>query len=129
VATQWSFEGTWPARPESVAGVREFVGGQLHAHLRSDLVDEARLVASELATNAIRHAGTPFTVTLEGLDGEVTLWVRDGSSRMPVPGRLAMLAASGRGLFLVDALSANWGVTAEADGGKSVWARFGAAIP
>jgi len=39
---------------------------QLVDHRLAYLVDEVRLVASELATNAVVHAATEFTVVLEG---------------------------------------------------------------
>jgi hypothetical protein len=45
----------------------------------SYLVDDVQLVVSELATNAILHARTPFTVTLDGFDDLVFLTVMDGS--------------------------------------------------
>ena len=103
---------------------REFVTMHLEQNLLPGLVDEARLVASELATNAVRHARTPFAITIERRDGEVTISVRDWSSEVPVAGSRRLLATGGRGLMLVDALSVTWGVTVKADGGKSVWARF-----
>jgi len=106
---------------------RDFVADFLLARVSSDVVEEARLIASELATNAVRHAGTPFTVTVELTDADVTLRVRDGSSRVPVTQSPNRLADRGRGLVLVDALSVSWGTAAENDGGKSVWARFMAA--
>jgi len=31
---------------------------------------------------------------------------------------------NGRGMFLVDALSKEWGVRPEAEGGKTVWAKL-----
>jgi anti-sigma regulatory factor (Ser/Thr protein kinase) len=122
--TQWSHEGAWPGTPESVAMAREFVTLHLEEHHLAGLVREARLVASELATNAVRHAQTPFAITIEQRNGEVTISVRDWSSEQPVPEVPVMLATGGRGLMLVDALSVTWGVTAKSDGGKSVWARF-----
>lgn len=121
----WSCTGTWPAEPASVARARDFVTAQLLARQLAGRVDEARLVASELATNAVLHARTPFTVTVGGHGSDVTVRVRDGSSRVPVPGTAVAMAASGRGLFLVGELSQNWGVTVEIDGGKSVWAQLG----
>ena len=103
---------------------REFVAMHLEANLLPGLVDEARLVASELATNAVRHAGTPFAVSIERSNGELTLSVRDWSSCLPKAEAPAPLADGGHGLMLVDALSVTWGVTVKTDGGKSVWARF-----
>ena len=127
--TRWSDEATWPAAPESVAMARDFVAAHLLSNLLPALVDDARLVASELATNAVRHARTAFTVTVDGRDGSVTVRVRDGSRSLPSSGASGILATQGRGLMLVAALSLAWGVTveAEAEGGKSVWASFSTA--
>jgi len=103
------------------------VAANLEADLLHGLVDEARLVVSELATNVVRHAGTPFTVSIERTDGEVTIRVRDWSARLPVVRSPGPWAGDGHGLGLVDALSVAWGVTVRADGGKAVWASFIAA--
>ena len=120
----WSAEGTWPCAPESVGLAREFVADHLRANMLPGLVDEARLVASELATNAVRHAETPFVVTVERENGEVTISVRDWSRTEPIAEPPAPLATNGHGLMLVSALSVTWGITVKTDGGKSVWARF-----
>lgn len=128
---RWSGEATWPAAPESVAMARDFVAAHLLNNRLPGLVDDARLVASELATNAVRHAGTTFTVSVDGRDGGITLRVRDGSRSLPSVslGSSGILSTNGRGLMLVAALSVAWGVSLEAEGGKSVWARLGAPGP
>ena len=104
---------------------REFVAMHLEQNGLPGLVDEGRLIASELATNAVRHARTPFTITMRRTAHEVTISVRDWSAALPAARPPGMLATGGHGLMLVDALSANWGVTVTTDGGKAVWARFG----
>jgi len=124
VESQWSREAEWPGTPESVGLAREFVARLLAENELPGLVDEAQLVASELATNAVRHARTPFVVSLERIDGHVTISVRDGSSVVPVVEPPGHLATRGHGLMMVNALSLKWGVTVTTDGGKSVWARF-----
>ena len=125
MTVRWTGEATWPAAPESVAMARDFVAAHLLTNLLPDLVDDARLVASELATNAVRHAGTAFTLSVDGRDGSITLRVRDGSRSLPSFGSPGILSTSGRGLMLVSALSVAWGVSLEGGGGKSVWARMG----
>ena len=119
-----SIPRSWPALPDSVAGVRDFVTSELAPHLPPQAVEGARVVASELATNAVQHAGTPFTVTLDWTCDQVTLRVSDGAGGVPSPGEPGPLELRGRGLLLVDALSVAWGVDADPSGGKSVWARF-----
>jgi len=90
------------------------------------LVDDVRLVASELATNAIVHARTVFTVALEGRRDSVLLSVRDGSpiAPLPSPGIPNPMSRSGRGLLLVNRMSQAWGVTDHGQAAKSVWASF-----
>ena len=119
-----SISRSWPALPDSVAGVRDFVTTELSPYLSAQSVEGARVVASELATNAVQHAGTPFSVTVDWAGDAVRLLVTDGADSIPVAGEPGPLELRGRGLLLVDALSVAWGVNAEAAGGKSVWAQF-----
>jgi hypothetical protein len=78
---------------------------------------------SELATNAVRHARTPFTVFLTGAKDSVVVGVEDGSAGLPEQVRSGPLALGGRGLDIVDRISRDWGVRAQGTT-KSVWARF-----
>lgn len=83
--------------------------------------DEAELVVSELATNAVIHACTPFSVTvaLEGV--AIRISVRDWSESPPIVRDDGPAARSGRGLRLVDAIAHDWGVDPD-PAGKTVWA-------
>jgi anti-sigma regulatory factor (Ser/Thr protein kinase) len=118
---------TWPARAASVAAVR----AQLQMCLRrwdlSVLEDTGAVVLSELATNAVTHAGTEFTVTLSRMTDGVLIRVNDGAAGAPVTVRSQdVLAADGRGMHLVDALTAGWGIVPDGRGGKAVWALMAA---
>jgi anti-sigma regulatory factor (Ser/Thr protein kinase) len=124
----WSHETVLAAEPGSAAKARSFVLEHLVEHRLLYLVDHVRVVASELAANAVVHARTAFTVTLEGRSQSVLLAVRDGSSARPQPpvDTLAPASAtSGRGLMVVSTFSESWGVTLWEDDTKSVWASFG----
>jgi anti-sigma regulatory factor (Ser/Thr protein kinase) len=82
----------------------------------------AQVIASELVTNAVVHAGTTidFTVRLVGSDLHVA--VRDHDSRPArIVGFVEESAEGGRGLVLVDALARAWG-SLPAVPGKVVWA-------
>lgn len=86
------------------------------------LVGPASLVAGELVTNAVVHAGTMMTLRLSLSRRYLHMAVRDGSSAEPVLGPdPAPDALAGRGLHLVDAVAASWGFL-PTDGGKVVWA-------
>jgi anti-sigma regulatory factor (Ser/Thr protein kinase) len=113
----------------SVAKARDFVCEHLVAHDLLYLVEDVRLVTSELATNAMVHARTPFVVTLSELDGVVRLTIRDGLELVPVKTTPDLMDMNGRGLMLVERLSDEWGVTTATDGSKSVWASFALTLP
>jgi anti-sigma regulatory factor (Ser/Thr protein kinase) len=124
--TQWSHQADWSALPENVSAARHFVCEQLAAHGFHDLVGDAQLVVSELATNAVVHARTPFTVMLSGDAGvdAVRVSVTDGKSfALGAPLAALSFDTRGRGLYLVSAYSKDWGVT-PTRAGKTVWASF-----
>lgn len=107
--------------PASVAQVRSFVASSVQGP--RPLIDDLCLVASELATNAVLHARTPFTVMVEQAPGAVRVVVEDGSPRRPIASESAPATATGRGLAIVDALAREWGVRPGSDG-KAVWAEI-----
>jgi len=84
------------------------------------------LCLSELAANAVLHSGSrrpggTFTVRIEGcLGASLRIEVADDGgpwlAAAPDPG-------SGRGLDIIRALAAQWGV-ATSPVGRTVWARF-----
>jgi hypothetical protein len=87
------------------------------------LLDDVRTVVSELATNAVLHARTAFTVSFTLGEAGVRVAVSDGSPAQPRLTRLRdRQASTGRGLHMVADLSAAWGIDPDADGaGKTVW--------
>jgi hypothetical protein len=81
------------------------------------------LAASELVTNAVEHGRGEVALELR-LRGEcIRVCVGDGATEQPVLLRLGPKAPRGRGIALVDAVSAAWGSRPGA-GGKWVWAEF-----
>ena len=120
----WSDRITLPPIRASVPAARSFVEGLLADHDLLYLVEDVRLVASELATNAARHAKTSFTVVLEGLTDSIRLTVEDHSRFRPVLSATPVLATAGRGLHVVGYYSRDWGVRQGNRNGKSVWASF-----
>lgn len=120
---EWREERWLVVEPLSVWEARAFVGEHLVAHGLRHLVDPVQLVASELATNALVHARTPFTVSLSASDGTVLVAVEDRSAARPRASAPPVMDSHGRGLAIVDAVSDSWGVSEE-DGTKTVWASF-----
>ena len=125
--SHWSHSLQLSAEPASACLAREFVRSELLNAGLPHLVDDLRLVVSELVTNAISHARTPSTVVLERSGPSVTLTVRDCSASLPLLRAADSMAGGGRGLGIVEVLSRDWGVTSRVGEPKSVWAAFAAA--
>jgi anti-sigma regulatory factor (Ser/Thr protein kinase) len=116
----------------SVSHARHFLADTLSSWRLGHLVDTAQVVISELATNAVLHARTLFTVTVERMPDGVLLRVNDGDALIPHSGATPLRAeeaTDGRGLVLVDQLADGWGAVADGHGGKAVWALLSAAEP
>jgi anti-sigma regulatory factor (Ser/Thr protein kinase) len=113
---------TFPGSPDQVARVREFVRlviGPL------PVVDEAVLLASELATNAVIHTasgqGRAFDVAVSRYPSAVRVEVHDaGSHQVPMLRPRDHLTEKGRGLGLVSLVADRWGHSDDM-GGRSVF--------
>lgn len=101
----------------SVRAVRLFVGEALPPWARRE---DVVLVASELATNVVRHARTDFRVDLAVEQRRMRLEVSDGSSIVPA---VEDLADNQHGLRMIEALSDRWGIESTPTG-KTVWVEF-----
>jgi anti-sigma regulatory factor (Ser/Thr protein kinase) len=110
---------SFPPQPAAVREVRRFVRESLGDQLDADHLEDLELVASELATNAVTHAGTPFDIVV-ATDGLVRIDVYDGARGRPVKRPPSTTATSGRGMQIVDQLCDRWGVH-DAGSGKCVW--------
>jgi GAF domain-containing protein len=104
---------------ESTPTARHWVTEQLH-DVPDDVIACAALLTSELVTNAVLHAATPFTVTLHHMEDRIRVDVADGNPVVPSIKDYAADAATGRGLTLFNTLASNWGVLPVV-GGKIVW--------
>ncbi|WP_405670525.1 SpoIIE family protein phosphatase [Streptomyces sp. NBC_01530] len=113
---QWDL----PSDPAVVSRARTAVTRQLHAWNLDDLAFTTELVASELVTNAIRHATGPVQLRLMR-DRALICEVSDGSSTSPRLRRARTEDEGGRGLFLVAQLTERWG-TRYTPYGKVIWA-------
>ncbi len=108
------------ASAESVAQARRLVAAQLDAWGLAELSDDARLVISELLTNAALHARPPIRMKLARIPAGIRMEVSDGSAEVPLQMRPAADVMTGRGWTLVEALCREWGVDPE-ESGKVVW--------
>jgi hypothetical protein len=106
----------FPCRPESGFATRQFMLG-----VWPEVSDDVILATSELAANAIEHAGTDFEVYIEIGAASASVSVRDWAPRSwPRPPVGPGLRDRGRGLSLVGSLSHRWGWTV-AGASKVVW--------
>jgi anti-sigma regulatory factor (Ser/Thr protein kinase) len=85
-ATVWAHDLELPAHASSASTARAFVSRHFVEHDLPYLTDDVQMVVSEHATNALAHAGTPFSLTLSACAHSVLLKVQDGSGCLPVPG-------------------------------------------
>lgn len=113
--------------PEAVVSSRRFVISALERLGRASLVHDAALIISELATNAVQHARSPFRVSVDESGGTVCLSVQDvgqGHAQQRVGDR-DQHAIDGRGMAIIAALARRWGCDTLEDG-KVVWAELAA---
>jgi len=112
---------TFALSRRSVAASRNFIGHAL-ADLPDELREAAVLMMSELATNAIVHAGTGFEVTIDRSPGALRVAVADLGGGEPAVQDPSSSEPHGRGLQIVTRLADDWGMTDNHDrSGKTVW--------
>ena len=105
---------------QSVREARRFLEGALPGTDR-DTLYTAQLLTSELVTNAVLHAGTGIEVRAWETNGSVHVRVFDEmATRLPIPHEQAPDAGTGRGLHMVEHLSAACGIEVS-PAGKTVW--------
>lgn len=111
--------------PEAVASSRRFVISSLRQLGADHLVQDAALIVSELATNAVLHAQSPFRVSVDESVGVVCISVQDVGEGHAAPrfGESDEHAIDGRGIAIIEALARRWGCDTLSDG-KVVWAEL-----
>ncbi len=121
-ATATRFQRTYHGRPDQVSQVRHEVARHLNG---CPVKDDALLIVSELATNAVLHsesAGAFFTVRAERHASYLWLEVED------LGGEWHCRTTEDRphGLDIVNTLAGadNWGVETVSDGDRVVWVRL-----
>jgi MEDS: MEthanogen/methylotroph, DcmR Sensory domain/Histidine kinase-like ATPase domain len=107
--------------PAAVPAVRRFVTDVLARWGRVDAIPDATLVASELATNALRHARSPFRVSVDRSGSTVRIAVEDVGRVHPARCQPTVEATWGRGVVIVEQVCQAWG-SDPLSRGKVVWA-------
>ncbi|MFC9028509.1 MULTISPECIES: ATP-binding protein [Streptomyces] len=116
-----------PSTARAVSDARHQVVSAVHGWglpATGDVTESLAMVASELLTNAVQHAGQgPISVTVRLTDDRVRIEVCDASSVRPKASLPATDDEHGRGLFIVAALALGHGVETTASG-KRCWAEI-----
>jgi len=114
-----------PADRRAPGAAREIVRAALTEVDLTELLNEALLLTTELATNGVVHAGTEIDLEVVADHNELTVTVTDFAEGLPTrttPNGLE-LAEGGRGMLLVDHFASSWGTTHQ-PAGKGVWFRL-----
>jgi anti-sigma regulatory factor (Ser/Thr protein kinase) len=111
---------TFPHEPQSVPAARRFAINVLRGASRETL-EAVELMVSELATNCIRHTDSGFDLTIVRDGEDIRVEATDNAGGTPTMRSPKPTDPSGRGLKIVDMLSAHWGVQPKAAAGKTVW--------
>ncbi|WP_214635067.1 ATP-binding protein [Nonomuraea sp. NEAU-A123] len=137
VSERFLGEVVLPGVAYSVAVARHCVGEMLAAAGHRD-VENARLIVSELTTNALLHTasglqGGVVTVEAVAVDAEIVRVevTDDGADTVPRARESGDDDCHGRGLWLVEQISLKWGVRLLGAGQRAVWAETftGQAMP
>ena len=116
-----------PSIPESVPVARFHVRAALGFHGLGEYANDVETITSELVTNAVRHVCDDGTETIEITlarawnPATVTVVVSDSSPEGPIRRDTPADSEQGRGLQIVEALSAHWGWHQQ-DSGKAIFA-------
>lgn len=109
-----------PRSPNAPALARGFVTSTLSSWAVGDAFADVPLLASELVTNAVRHASGEVGLSIVRSENAVRVAVSDGSDALPVKVDPGTPHDGGWGLHIVEQLASRWGLE-KYDGGKAVW--------
>lgn len=117
-----AFEACFTPEPISVGHSRHTTSVFLRrCGIAESLTDSVMLCISELVTNGITHGSGDVSLRVRCLESEIRVEVTDASSAPATRRSAGVSATSGRGLILVEALSADWGIS---KGGRTTWCTF-----
>lgn len=113
-----------PPAVTSVPEARRMVRDALGAELWDDIRHQVELAVSELATNAVIHAGTPFTLRVQTTGSFLRVEVSDRNSHIPHTRHYSLTARTGRGMQLLATSVDRWGADPTTTG-KTIWFEIG----
>ncbi|MFJ1804681.1 MULTISPECIES: ATP-binding protein [unclassified Streptomyces] len=116
--TRKPWDLAFTAEPTEVAALRRIMRLHLGIWGLQEVVDEAQLCVSELVSNVIKHVGpgTPATLAVSMKGARLRIEIHDPDTRaLPTLLDANVDAEGGRGMALVDAIAARWGVQLDLD--------------
>lgn len=116
-----SYWFTAPNAADTAKLARDHVARLLRHNGHAELSDAARLLTSEIVTNAFAHTTVPFVTVETTIDADrVLVAVYDASPQLPEPRTPVADDETGRGLLLLQLLADDWGVSG-GRAGKRTW--------
>ncbi|WP_084713393.1 ATP-binding SpoIIE family protein phosphatase [Streptacidiphilus rugosus] len=112
---------TWTldSEPRDATRARALIGDQLRTWGLADLTFTTSLIATELLSNAIRHATPPISLRL--IKARTLICeVSDAAPTAPHLRRAKAMDEGGRGMYLISQLGDRWG-TRWHEPGKTIW--------
>ncbi|MFJ7301133.1 SpoIIE family protein phosphatase [Streptomyces sp. NPDC099088] len=113
---------TWPLDPvpEAAATARHHTQHRLRLwRVGEETAFATELIVSELVTNAVRYGAAPVQLRLIK-DSTLTCEVSDGGGAAPRIRHARTVDEGGRGLFICQEMSHNWGIRYSGNG-KTIW--------
>ncbi len=116
-----------PCEPTSARAGRDFLAATYCEQHMAGVLDDAQLMVSELIGNAIRYGLPPIELAVQCVaTSSLEIKVRDTGPTVPTTDYASAAEPDeegGRGLYLVDLLSSDWGIVPQSDG-KTIWFRL-----
>jgi hypothetical protein len=119
---------SFPPEPRSVPAARRYVRDLVLQAGLEEWVGDAQLAVSELCTNVVLHAHTPFEVTVQVAPDGVYVEVWDDDPVLPARRVSSTASTTGRGLELLAAVATSSGGAAVGPA-KVVWFCLGTSRP
>jgi len=114
---------TVPVGPLAPANARAAVAGWLSGRVADGVIEDARLLVSELVTNCVQHgrlaADAPVRISAHVAGDVLRLEVHDPGRHGSVRRRVGNPSGGGYGLSLLELLATRWGVDRAT--GTHVW--------
>ncbi len=122
--SDWFLEAEFAAERDAPGRARRMAVAALRQRGHGEVfTNDVALVVSELASNAVLHAGSPFSIAICVEESVLRVAVQDEAPLSATVGGRGLIPQPMHGLGFIDALSTRWGVEGT-HAGKVVWAEL-----